>query len=302
MNARSLSLLALIVLLLISACSPFTITSSSGERPTAQVDTEPAIAGEEYTPIAVEHVEVQVGVGSPIPVDIVASGSWADLCSQIAEVQSRLNGFQIDVTILASTTETCSPGNQGLPFRFAIPLNFADMPAGTYTITVNGTSTALVWPPQPDPMTGSISGWVWHDECIPGVDGGPGPTSPPPGCIQVGDQIGAYQANGMLDPNELPIAGVVVRLREGDCSATSLTGVTDQVLTIASDLSYTFSGLRSGTYCVSIDALEEPNLPQLVPGGWTYPTKADGIIAETITLSSGENRFDVNFGWDHQFK
>jgi hypothetical protein len=247
-------------------------------------------------------VEVQVGVGSPIPVDIIASGTWPNLCSQIADVQSKIDGFQIDVTVLASTTESCSPGNQGLPFRFALPLNFADMPAGIYSITVNGTGTTLEWPPKPDPMTGSISGWVWHDECVSGVDGQPAPTSPPPGCIQQDSAIGAYQANGVLDPNELPIESIIVKLREGDCTATSLTGVRDEVMTIASDLSYTFTGLKAGTYCVSIDPQAEPNFAQLVPGSWTHPYVTGSIIAETVTLSAAENWHDVNFGWDHQFK
>jgi hypothetical protein len=303
MNARSLSVLAVVFVLLLNACSPFTMVSSSGEQPPP---VEESISAPEsqapLTPLQVEHVEVQVGLGSPIPVEIVASGSWADLCSQIADVQSNINGFQIDVTILASTSESCSPGNQGLPYRFALPLNFADMPAGTYAITVNGLRTTLEWPPKAEPMTGSISGWVWHDECIPGVDGQPGPTTPPPGCIQEGEQIGAYQANGVLDPNELPIEGVRVTLREGDCASTSLTGIKDEVVTIASDLSYTFTGVREGTHCVSIDPLSEPNLAQLVPGGWTYPLVADGIMAQTVTLTAGENKHDVNFGWDHQFK
>jgi hypothetical protein len=96
--------------------------------------------------IAIEHVGVQAGVGSPIPVDIVASGTWPDLCSQIASVESSINGFNIDITVLASTVENCRPDNLGLPFRFAIPLNIVEMEAGTYTITVNGTSNTFDLP------------------------------------------------------------------------------------------------------------------------------------------------------------
>jgi hypothetical protein len=98
--------------------------------------------------IQVENVEVQVGVGSPIPVEIVASGSWPDLCAQIAEVQSTTNGFQIDITVLASTVDSCPPDHLGLPFLFAIPLNVVEMEAGTYTIIVNGVSTSLDIPVQ----------------------------------------------------------------------------------------------------------------------------------------------------------
>ena len=99
--------------------------------------------------IPVEHVGIQIGVGSPVLVEIVASGTWPDLCSQIASVESRLDGFNIDITVLASTVEGCRPDNLGLPFRFAFPLNSVEMAAGTYTITVNGTSTTLDLPPSP---------------------------------------------------------------------------------------------------------------------------------------------------------
>jgi hypothetical protein len=96
--------------------------------------------------ILIEHVGVQAGQGSPIPVEIIASGTWPDRCAQIAEVQSSVNGFNMDFTILASTVESCPPDQLGLPFRFAIPLNIVEMQAGTYTITVNGVSTTFDLP------------------------------------------------------------------------------------------------------------------------------------------------------------
>jgi hypothetical protein len=96
------------------------VTASFDHR-TMPAAPEEAIA--ERNLIAIEHVGVQAGVGSPIPVDIVASGTWPDLCSQIASVESTINGFNIDITVLASTLENCRPDNLGLPFRFAITVN-----------------------------------------------------------------------------------------------------------------------------------------------------------------------------------
>ena len=118
--------------------------TASFDHRTMPAAPEEAIA--ERNLIAIEHVGVQAGVGSPIPVDIVASGTWPDLCSQIASVESSINGFNIDITVLASTVENCRPDNLGLPFRFAIPLNIVEMEAGTYTITVNGTSNTFDLP------------------------------------------------------------------------------------------------------------------------------------------------------------
>lgn len=136
----------LLLILILNACSPFTIASSSEQQPTPVIERMPP-AG--YESIRVDQVEVEVGVGSPIPVEIIASGTWPDLCSQIAEVQSEVHDFQIDVTVLASTTSSCPPDQLGLPFRYAFPLNVVEMETGTYTITVNGTSTTLDLPIRP---------------------------------------------------------------------------------------------------------------------------------------------------------
>ncbi len=110
------------------------------------VPAAPVEAIAERNLIKIEHVGIQAGLGSPIPVEIVASGTWPDLCAQIASVESRMDGFNIDITVLASTVENCRPDNLGLPFRFAIPLNTVEMKEGTYTITVNGTSTSFELP------------------------------------------------------------------------------------------------------------------------------------------------------------
>jgi hypothetical protein len=69
--------------------------------------------------------------------------------------------------------------------------------------------------------------------------------------------------------------------------------------TLATDLSYSFTGLKAGTYCVSIDPLVEPSLSKLKNGSWTYPDRLGGTIHTTVNLAAGENKFDVNFGWDY---
>ena len=136
----------LLFILILNACSPFTIASSSGQQPRPVAEMTPP-AG--YQAIAVDKVEVEVGVGSPIPVEVVAIGTWPDLCAQIAEVQSEVNGFEIDVIVLASTVSSCPLDHLGLPFRYAFPLNVVEMKPGTYTITINGASTTLDLPVNP---------------------------------------------------------------------------------------------------------------------------------------------------------
>jgi hypothetical protein len=101
-------------------------------------------------PIAVEDVRVETGAGSPIPVDVVVSGSWPDLCAQIAQIEQRVDGSRVEISIQATpATADCPPDPAGLPFRIAIPLNMAEMELGSYTVVVNGIETSFEWARQP---------------------------------------------------------------------------------------------------------------------------------------------------------
>jgi hypothetical protein len=142
------------------------------------------------------------------------------------------------------------------------------------------------------PQDASLSGMVWHDLCA--VPWGPSdPSDVPPGCVTIS---GGLEANGSLDPGEPGMAGVTLHLGSGACPSTGVaTAVT------AGDGSYTFSGLAVGTYCVSVDALNDGNDAVLIPGGWTFPVRGDNPQDSTQALSPGENLEGVNFGWDYQF-
>ena len=105
-----------------------------------------APANNELRPFAVQAVSVDVGVGSPIPVDIFVSGEWPDLCAQLAQSTFRRDGSKIELSLLATPLDPgCPPDFVGLPFRIAYPLNAVELPAGEYTITVNGVSTNFSW-------------------------------------------------------------------------------------------------------------------------------------------------------------
>jgi len=143
-----------------------------------------------------------------------------------------------------------------------------------------------------------ISGWVWHDQCESGKDGQPAPVRVPSGCVNEVSSLGVYHADGVMATNEPLIEGVVVTLGEGECPATGLA----EMYTITTDLSYSFTSLKAGTYCVSIDPQLEPNFSILRPGIWTYPTLSQDVISTTVTVSAGEYKGMVNFGWDYQFQ
>jgi Tol biopolymer transport system component len=104
----------------------------------------PAIA--ELRPVEVLDVGTDIGLGSPIPVEAVVSGTWPDVCAQLAKVEQRFEGTSFEVSLLASPFDpTCSPDHLGLPFRIAIPLNMVELEPGKYHVVVNGVETSFEW-------------------------------------------------------------------------------------------------------------------------------------------------------------
>jgi hypothetical protein len=146
---------ALMVLVLVSAggCSPVTSSGTarpaSGSASAAGVQTgtpggpnKPATA--DLRPITVANVTVEVGFGSPIPVDAVVSGEWPDLCAQLSQIGQRFEGKTFEMTLLATPADAaCPPDVLGLPFRMAIPINVVELPAGEYTVRANGATTTF---------------------------------------------------------------------------------------------------------------------------------------------------------------
>jgi hypothetical protein len=153
MNLKShLIIVAALSSLVLSACAT---ARTSQPSPTEAVP--PTISGpsptealppETLRPLAVAAVSIDVGVGSPGLLEIVASGDWPDLCAQLAQVTSRIDGMDIHVSLYATAANpSCPPDYIGVPFRIAIPLNPVELPQGTYSATVNSVTTSFEWKP-----------------------------------------------------------------------------------------------------------------------------------------------------------
>lgn len=152
-NTVKLGIFTTLLILILAACTnPATTTPSEplagAPQPTVTVPPAPTPTMVEtgLRPIQIEAAQVQIGVGSPIPVEVVASGTWPDLCAQVGQVEQRLSGNGFDIEILASPANPdCPPDRLGLPFRLAIPLNMTSLPAGTYSVAVNGVQNSFEW-------------------------------------------------------------------------------------------------------------------------------------------------------------
>lgn len=138
------------------------------------------------------------------------------------------------------------------------------------------------------PLSGSISGTVWHDVCA----ATPEATEPPQGCVEV--EAGAYEADGIKTAGEPVISGVEVSLYEGACSSGTLFNTT-----ISGANGHTFEDIPPGQYCISINAASPTNSSLLLPGKWTAPRVATSTAQFNVMVDAGENRV-INFGWDYE--
>ncbi|MBN2502787.1 MAG: hypothetical protein JXB38_18555 [Anaerolineales bacterium] len=202
------------------------------------------------------------------------------------------------ILILSITASACTLGGGTPEQPTETPAEAAaEVPTETPTVAPD-EPTPTVAPPTPTtvaedvPMTASISGRVWHDVCAYTGEGEI-PTNAPPGCVAA--ENGGWVANGFPEEGEAGIGSVKLNLGEGACPATIT-----KIINSNAEGYFTFPNLAPGDYCISIDPNEEQNLtlnPPLLPGQFTAPFYGSGEA--TITLGAGEQRSEVNFGWDY---
>jgi hypothetical protein len=249
---------------------------------------------------AVDSVDVQMMESFPVQVNARAQGNLPDGCTLIEQsrVEQQENTFVVTISTIRPADMLCTQAV--VPFEEIVSLDVEGLPAGTYTVDVNGVTTTFtldvdnVQPTEPaatptvaDSASAIINGRVWHDLCTVLTDETGGQIALSTGCVPLNEGT-AFEANGRLEDGEPGISDITVSLGSGPCPADGLaTTLTD------ADGDYLFEGLTAGDYCVSIDTEAAENAAML-PGVWTYP----GVNVTAVTLADGEIKTDVNFGWD----
>jgi hypothetical protein len=186
---------------------------------------------------------------------------------RIASMFDRRAGFYIGLSALLLSVVAC---------------NFSESPQRTPELP-EATKTPI--------HTASITGMVWHDLCANDTLG----EEPPQGCVK-DDQIEAYVANGIYESHEEGIADVWIELGSGLCPSEPFTRVKTDA-----DGKFFIEDLQQGAYCL-FPSFDGSPLPALVePGIWTFPKGTNGIERgmQSIYIRAGEQRDEVNFGWDY---
>lgn len=94
----------------------------------------------------VDHVEVQIGVGSPNPVTALISGSLPDTCSEFRIIRQSFEDFEFRFQIEMEQSRAIECIQDMVPFSLTIPLNMVNRPAGYYTVNAHTVSTSFLWP------------------------------------------------------------------------------------------------------------------------------------------------------------
>lgn len=267
MKIRNVWVLSLLTMLVLNACSPFMIASSSGEQPTPVQSSNQASTG--YQKIDVDDVSVEVGVGSPIPVHVIVSGNLPDSCAQVELMQQKQEGTHFDITL--STIPSAADGciQDTLPFRILIPLNIVNLPAGSYTVDVNGSpaSFEISTGNTASSLPAAGSEIIRDDIEVPGVSIEVGVGSP----IPVHAIVGLDLANTCAQVGEMRLhrdgSTFYIRLiadiaEREDCQADPPTGG----IPFRMDIPLNVVNLPEGTYEVNVNGatttFELPFAPQ----------------------------------------
>lgn len=265
---------------------------------TATVDTRPADG--EPVPFPVEHVQILTGWASPIPALVEVSGTWPGLCAQLARIDRPVvNDFRIEITVLATAPDPdCPPDRVGLPFSMRIPLNWMELPAGTYTVDVNGVEAALNIPVVPAELT---------PDSAPEM-GAPATPTPGPAPDQA-DAVFPAVADPQPEPVAVDVQHVAVDVGVGSPIPVNVQVVT-QLPSLCAEVATVTQQVEAFRF--DIDVLAHPGRPDCPPDQvgyglalWipinvvelpegTYTVSANGVETTfTVPVTAGEAEMDA---------
>ncbi len=121
--SKKIPLLGLIMLIIIFATGCFSVLPITGLAP-------------------VDEIDILILEIFPVQINVIASGNLPDPCTEISEVIKEREGDTFFITIKTYR----SPGfciQVIAPFEEIIPLEVYGLPAGTYTVDVNGVQATF---------------------------------------------------------------------------------------------------------------------------------------------------------------
>lgn len=141
----ALTLVCTALVLLLAACAAASPTRE--EPPTATPQAQPGVPqrGPGSNLANVESVELRILESFPVQVHAVVRGTLADGCTEIDEIEQSRDvenrSFEVRITTARDPDKVCTQAL--VPFEETIPLDVRDLPAGSYTVDVNGVQASF---------------------------------------------------------------------------------------------------------------------------------------------------------------
>lgn len=144
MKQSKLTLLLVIVfMLLVTACDGDADVGIGGEKTPTPAGGLSEPGGTEFTSgqAEVESIEVLMMESFPVQVSVVVYGQHPDGCTQISNAeQEKLDDKTIGLTVYTIRPADVDCTQEVVPFEENIPLDVEGLPAGSYTVNVNGVT------------------------------------------------------------------------------------------------------------------------------------------------------------------
>lgn len=99
---------------------------------------EPAVAESIVRPAQIQRIEIVVLDATPVQVRVVAHGYLPDGCTAAEGVEQRREGNTFHATVKTTRPAGALCTQQIILFSETFPLDIAGLPAGTYSVEVNG--------------------------------------------------------------------------------------------------------------------------------------------------------------------
>ena len=98
-----------------------------------------------YGEAQVDSIEMSIVEEFPARATVIVRGNLKDDCTKIESVRQQLVGYEFILTIAVERPVEKLCAQKDAFFTATVPLSVENLPAGNYTVTVNGLSTTFEW-------------------------------------------------------------------------------------------------------------------------------------------------------------
>lgn len=110
----------------------------SSDQPTSTPEPPAGTGSVEIGLAVVDSIDILMMESMPVQVTVVARGNLPDGCTSIGEAATQREGNAFVVTLTTTRPQDAICTEALVPYEQPIPLDVAGLPAGAYTVTVNG--------------------------------------------------------------------------------------------------------------------------------------------------------------------